>query len=167
MRKSPSCSTNQKTRTNTQEISWKHLPYTKFAATSLQLNTGAPVWHLFQAMTLMLFFPQARGKRVAFLHPCWQMVIRSSRAERDSYQVLRGMGSLQGQPGPWLGADPEGERGRGDAQGAFDPALVRERPPSSRAIFLMPAAWAFLHRQVFTALPFPCPSTSKCPSSFI
>jgi len=42
LKKSPSHSTDQKTRTNTQEIPWKHLPYAAFALTSLQLNTGTP-----------------------------------------------------------------------------------------------------------------------------
>lgn len=76
-------------------------------------------------MTLMLFFLQARIKKSGSSTPelADGFGEEQSRAERDSYQALRGRGSPQGWPGPWLGADSVWVRGRGDAS---DPALVHK-----------------------------------------
>lgn len=125
------------------------------------LHTGAPVWHLFLAMTLMLFFSSGKQNKE------WLFYTHTGRGfwgVADN-EVWRCRDSPQAWPGPWLWADTRGVWERGDAQGTFHP----EWSPSSRAVLLlMPAAWCFPHYTPDSTSV--CPSwlsTSVCPSSFI
>lgn len=83
LKMSPSHKIKQKIRTNTQEISWDHLPCTQ--DTSLAPFPSND--------THAAFFLRQAKETVAFLHTHWQRLLGSSRQERDS---LRGL-KVQGQ----------------------------------------------------------------------
>lgn len=167
MEKGHSHCTYQKTRTNTQQIYWKYFPYAAFAVSSLQLNTATPVWHLFQAMTLVLCFPRAREKKSGSSTPKVEDVFEEQQSRDRLLLGLEEQSQPRGMAWTLAGCWPCGDEKKGWCSRCIWPSPCPWVPCLLEGCAPSPGCCLVLHRQLFTGLPSPCPSTSKCPSSFI